>query len=120
MKDLYLIPTSSAKTIPEDVIGELYEHTFNGILIQVKEDSESPMAWDAGFEVAPNPNGQPLLVIDGGAGPSGYGRCHIEVPLLDSPYLLSIEPMEDRTFQLGLLIDKLNQLGYEVTDKQPK
>lgn len=57
----------------------------------VESESELPLPWDAWVEIKVFA-GIPTLVIEGAAGPSGFGYCNVSVPLEEAEgYQIVIE-----------------------------
>lgn len=91
VKEIYLKPTRNSKDITDEVDDRLYDLTYNGIMIY-SDDESFPIPWDAGVYVEGSD-----LVLSGGAGPGGYGRCVVKVPVDRLPKSLKIfvEPVDD-------------------------
>ena len=116
MKTYRLIPTEKADEIPT----ELYERlVFEGSLdIRAADEDEAfPMPWDADLTVE---TGKPLephvLVLNGGAGPSGFGSCQTKIPMKHAASVLTITWSGD-TDLTAAEIDQLNKAGWNVDDR---
>lgn len=97
-----IIPTSSAKRLPEDLLDILL---MNLDCTVSAYDADIPTPWDAEFNVD---NGN--LVISGSAGPNGVGSCKISVPVSSGLYYVSCPNDLKRSKYEGML----NKLGWEV------
>lgn len=120
MKSYRVDFTPDSQDIPQELLDQLYENTYNGPLLEFVNE-EDPSAWDAGFSIEVDEKGEvtrksggKLLVIHGSAGPSGYGRVKIEVPLKDTSYHFVLEPNDDVGF--APYKEQLEKLGYKFTE----
>ncbi len=85
------LDVTEARAIP--YTGSLYDTTWNGILVESREQNEdaAPVPWDAGVSI----DGE-NLVISGGLGASGYGSCEVRLPKKDANevYRIYVEAKE--------------------------
>lgn len=69
---------------------------------EVQDKHEAPLPWDASFSLEDNDR---TLVIEGGAGPMGYGSCVVKLPVLGaSEYVIEIEAWDDAKIPASLII----------------
>jgi len=68
---------AGAVSIPEDVMEEVFEATYNGLEVYPVCD-EYPMPWDAGIGITGD--GKEVELV-GGVGAGGFGRCVVAVPV---------------------------------------
>ncbi len=89
----------------------LYDASLNGIEIE-PTDEESPMCWDAGVEIHGG-----NIVINGGAGASGYGDVTIKYPKHDtSLHTFKISFYEDGMDHDKNVQDKIDQVRKLLTE----
>lgn len=84
VKEIYLKPTRNSKELPPKVDDRVLDLTDNGVMVYSTDES-FPIPWDAVVYVEGND-----LVLEGGAGPSGYGRAIVKVPVDRLPSSLKI------------------------------
>lgn len=84
-KTLVLKLAGMSRNFTSDELDFLFEKTHNGIEINVKrEDSGTPMPWDAGFEIVDVPSfkgPRREFQLTGGVAEHGFGYCEVRIPL---------------------------------------
>lgn len=92
-KNLQLIFSSSSKSIPSSDFYDISDLSYNGILIEPKDEA-IPLAWDAGFEIKGS-----NIVISGGVGSSGFGSVVITLPVssVNKYYDIYVEPRDEES-----------------------
>jgi hypothetical protein len=113
-----LIVTPQSKTIDDDALLEdIYQLSYNGVTIMSKDQNDGfPMPWDADFGIEGD-----NLVLEGGAGPSGFGHCITKVPISRANNIIDIEIQwrrdqsnQENSSRIESIISKLKDLGYDV------
>jgi hypothetical protein len=82
-------------------------------------ESDMPIPWDGWIEIVDNSEGVECLVIEGGAGPNGFGYAKVVVPLKDADgYMLvlkSDKPMPEFVRDLALkTIERMKGVYHET------
>lgn len=103
----YEVDVSNAKPLPEDL-----EDYVLGLINIYKKDEEFPIPWDAGFGIEDN-----NFVIEGGAGPNGFGYCRVEVPKSEANSVYDIEIfLSHESPKTRRVIDDLAKYGWIVKE----
>jgi hypothetical protein len=110
MNTLKLDVSKMTSNFNPDDWDKIYQLAFNGIEINAED---SPCPWDAGLKVEGD-----NIVLFGGAGPSGWGRCEVIVPktTIMGAYEFSITAkgkVEERE-----LIKILSNVGITIVNQQ--
>ena len=102
MKTFYL-DLSNAMPFSGELFADL---CLNGLMVRPKHEEEgAPCPWDAGVEVT-----RTEIRIEGGVGPSGYGRCSVTVPKKSSmgDYVFFVEVEENSRSQMRRVLEEYN------------
>lgn len=84
----------------------LHDLSLNGVMCHPKsEDGETPVPWDAGIEVRVNEHGIPMILMEGGAGASGFGYCMVKIPAArHDGWRFILEPNEDDEIEVKQIL----------------
>lgn len=74
-----------SENIPDKYQDKLFDLSYNGIEIMPKDLETFPMPWDAAAVIEGD-----NFILEGGAGPSGFGKASVEIPLRNVKQYLEI------------------------------
>jgi hypothetical protein len=103
--------SNATGTLSDDLLDQLYDYVPNGFEIEAINE-ETPMAWDAGFEIIGD-----KFIMTGAAGGHGFGSCRIEVPKNVPCFKITVVcfgQRERNNFRTRIL-PFLQELGYVIT-----
>lgn len=75
-------------------------------------DADSPLPWDAWISIKDDDEGVEQLVIEGNAGPNGFGYCQVVLPLAEAgDYRIDVENFNGELPDWVLKVADKNQKG---------
>lgn len=84
-----LIPGPNAASFNDEMYDKLFD--YMGGNIRAYDEEQTPIPWDCDVIIKDG-----KFILDGGVGPSGFGRCRCEVPLKDAgkTYFLELHDVD--------------------------